>query len=182
MPFKSRCLKTALTLALGSPFALASTVQIQASGGNAALNPSSDTLTLNAANTTVTAPGDFVIQSGNLYIGYYPPPNQTIYFSVTQTITINGITNTFNIFGQDVVAGSADTVTIFAGQPVSFGAYFLTVDSATWSAVPGSNVPLSISAMIVPVPEPGSLTLISSGFFAGALTLRRRSLARFSAV
>ena len=56
-----------------------------------------------------------------------------------------------------------------------FGGYSATVDDAsfvgTWN---GENVPVSITAEITPVPEPGSLVLIGSGLLAGAMYIGQR--------
>ncbi len=180
MKFKSRCILVAACIGLCSA-AFADTIEITSTASpTIALNPSSDTLSLSAGDVTITGPGHFALQTGNFYIGNSDIPDQMISFSFNETLTVNGVTKTVTIFGQDNVTQTADVLTFFAGTPVNFGNYYtVTLDSSSYygNAAP-LNMPVTLSAEVTVTPEPTPLALLGTGLCGGvfyAAMARRRS-------
>lgn len=139
------------------------------------LAPSTDTIALDAAASTIPGSGHYIVQNGNFYVGYSPIPDQTIAFSFLDTVTLNGITRDITIVGQDDVTAATDSVTIFAGAPVSFGDVTFQLDqTVSGSGGVGQNVPFSLSADVSQTPEPSSLALLGTGAVASLGYIRRR--------
>ncbi len=162
-------------LCLASP-ALADTITLTSSAlPTMTLSPSSDTITMDAGNATLSAPGNVVLQTGNFFVGDSPIPDQVIPFFFNDTITINGITQILTIYGQDDVTNAADTLTIFAQAPVNFGAHNLNLNASSYSGVAlYQNLPLTLTADITAqTPEPGTLLLLATGLVGGAMVTTR---------
>ncbi len=162
---------------LASP-ALANTINITSSAPPSfGLNPSSDAISLSVGNATLSAPGNVIFQTGNISVGNSQIPDQIIPFSFTDIISINGISRTVTIFGQNEVTTTADLITFSAGAPVNFGSYVFTLNSSSYSATEiGQNIPISLSANVsaAPTPEPASLPLLATGVMAGVVVTTRR--------
>ena len=162
--------------ALANPITITSTAV-----GSTILAPSGDTYSFNSGNVTSSAPGDIVFQTGTFTRGILPTAAQVISFSFADTITLNGVTKTITISGQDSITSTSDVLTILAGSLVYFGNDSFKVDSATFtSTAVGQAVPLSLSASISPVAEPTSLALSGIGLSASSLlaaNVRRRAIA-----
>lgn len=142
------------------------------------IQPSSDTISLNDGSVTLdsASASHFVFQTGDFYIGDSPIPDQVISFSLQDTVTINGVTQTFTIYGQNDVTNSYDYLTIFAGAPIIFGNEIFTLqpfDAPVFG--PGGDVPVYLVASVTPVPEPGSILLLGTGLVAGAVAIAART-------
>ena len=178
MHARKLCLALAgLTLSL-VPNALADTITLSSTSlPTLTLGPSNDTVSFDAASVTAAAPGTISLQSGSFYLGNSPIPDQVIAFYFNDIITLNGVTNTVSIFGSDNVTSSADILTIFAGTPVNFGAYTLTLDSSSYTGTDiGQSLPMTLSADVstTPTPEPGTFILFGTGLASGLFLLRRQ--------
>ena len=171
-------------LCIASP-ALANTITISTGAPPAfGINPSSDSISLNVGSATLSTPGNVIFQTGNISVGDSQIPDQVIPFSFTDIVTINGISRSLTIFGQDNVTSTADLITFSAGTPVNFGSYVFTLNSSTYSATSvGQNIPVNLSANVsaAPVPEPATLPLLATGVMGAAvITSRRRHRSPFS--
>lgn len=139
------------------------------------LGASTDTVALDASASTIPGNGNYIVQTGNFYVGYSPIPDQIIAFSFLDTVTLNGITQDIAVFGQDDVTAATDSVTIFAGAPVSFGDVTFQLDqTVSGNGGVGQNVPFSLSADISQTPEPSTLVLLGTGGLALLRSARRR--------
>ena len=128
--------------------------------------PSSDTFSLTAGSVSATAPGTIAFQTGTFTRGSTTTASQVIAFSFSETMTINGVTRTFNILGQDNVTATADTLTILAGTPINFGGYTFDLNGATFSATSaGQTLPVTLSGVVsvTAVPEPAPFALLGTG-------------------
>lgn len=161
-------------LCLASP-ALADTITLTTSAiPTMTINPSNDTVTLNAGSVSMSGPGNVAFQTGDIYIGNSPIPDQVIPFSFDDVITLNGITQTLTIYGQDELTSAADIFTIFAASPVNFGSYNLYLNASSYNgAALGQDVPLTLTADITPVSEPATLALLATGLVGGTIVITR---------
>jgi len=141
------------------------------------LAPSSDTLTFNASAETAMDPGTFT-QTGDFYIGNSPIPDQTVWFSFTDDVTVDGITKALTFNGQDAVTTGPDMLTIEALGPVGFGNEVLSFGeiSALGDGVVGQDMPITLAASVSPAatPEPTSIALLGTGILGMAYLLRRK--------
>lgn len=93
---------------------------------------------------------------------------------MNDTITLNGVTKTITIFGQNNVTDTADVLTIFAGTPVYFGSYEFTLEASSYNGTAvGQDLPLDLSA-IVATPEPATFALLGTGLISVAAIRSRR--------
>lgn len=172
---KSLFLLLGSLVCLASP-ALADTITVTSGAlPTMTLCPSNDSINVNAGHATLSGPGSVVFQTGNFYVGNSPIPDQVIPFFFNDTVTINGVSRTFSISGQDDVTSAADTFTIFAGAPVDFGSYILNLNASTSTGnFVGQNLPLNLTADITAqTPEPASLLLLATGLVGGAIMTTR---------
>jgi hypothetical protein len=129
--------------------------------------PGADTLTLSPTTNTFNVPfGQTVnigVQPANFFIGDSGTTNQVFPFTINESVTINGVTQTVPISGQFLITPAQDTLTLFAGPPTSFQVPGGEVDFATqgFSLTSGAlgNHPFTVPGTLSLVPEPGSLAL-----------------------
>lgn len=147
---------------------------------NIALSPSSDTFSLNSESGTIdTTAGAFVFQTGDFVIGNSQIPDQNISFSFQDTLTLNDITQTITLYGQDAITQTADTLTIFGGAPVAFGDELFSVQDFNLSENNMGDFPVDLEATITPTPEPSSLLLLGTGILCIVVVLNRAGSLRF---
>lgn len=166
-----------ILLCLASP-ALADSITITSSSiASTTLNPSSDSISLDAGSAILSGPGSVVFQTGNIYAGDSEIPDQLVSFFLYDTITINGVSQVLTILGQDNVTTNADLITLSA-NPLQFGDLLFTLDSSTYTIdAIGQNIPVNLSGTVTaaPTPEPGTLSLLATGVIGSAsFVLRRR--------
>ena len=139
-------------------------------------NPSADSLSLNAGSGTFDpAAGVFTFQTGDFVVGNSDVPDQDMPFTLQETVTLNGITQTFNLYGDDNVTQAADTLTMAASLPVYFGGEFLTVQSFSLAENNLGDFPVTLEASISPAPEPGAVLLLGTGALCAAIFGIRRT-------
>jgi hypothetical protein len=141
------------------------------------LNPSSDTLSFDASTEDVSAPGAFV-QSGMFYVGNSNISDQTVPFTFTDAVTVNGITQNLVFTGQDTVTAGPDVLTLDALGPVYFGDTELDFSSltATGNGTVGESLPVNLDATVTdPTPEASTLALVGIALVGLFVITRPRS-------
>lgn len=125
------------------------------------LSPSSDTLSFDALTEDVGASGTFT-QTGTFYVGYSAIPNQTVPFTFTDVITVNGITQNLLFTGKDTVTSGPDVLTLYAQGPVYFGNTELDFSSyITGNGTVGQSLPVDLNVKVTdPTPEAPTLALV----------------------
>jgi hypothetical protein len=155
--------------------------------GEPALNFAADTLTLNPGSIpSLTLPFNVPVtantQTLSFFIGDSDGTNQLFPFTLTENVTINGVTHTITQPGQLLITPAADTLTLFPGPTTAFdlggsGEAFFTPLGAgpvTSSAI-GQTLTVQLQGTflaVAAVPEPSSITLLGLG--AAALASWRR--------
>ena len=125
---------------------------------------------MNAGSGTFDpAAGVFTFQTGDFVVGDSEIPDQDISFTLQDTVTFNGVTQTLNIFGDDNITQAADTLTIAAGLPVAFGGELLTLQSFSLSEANLGDDPITLEASVMPAPEPGAVLLLGTGALCAAI-------------
>ena len=133
-------------------------------------NPSSDSLSWNAGSgISNPAAGVFTFQTGDFEIGDSEIPDQDVPFTLLETVTLNGITRTLRLSGDDNVTRVADTLTLAASLPVYFGGEFLTVQPFSLTETNLGDFPVTLEASISPAPEPGAVLLLGTGALCAAI-------------
>ena len=157
--------------------------------GTEALNPSSDTIKLDANNTSAGL-GDFNLQSGLYFVGDSGWENDVLSYSFSENVTIDGQTQAINVTMQNTVRNptgpNTDFLTIFSSPAVYFsgaGVDFTTGGYVSDAHYVGGSSKFSLTADLsrpelfsVPqqsVPEPMTLALFGVGLL-GLVALRRR--------
>lgn len=170
------CLTVLASVLLISGSAYADTISASAVS-SFTLGSSADTLSFNSSSETVNASGVFT-QNGTFDVGNSNIPNQTISFTFTDDVTVDGVSKNLIFQGQDVVTTGPDTLTIDALGPEHFGNIVLSFGSFTveGNGTVGQSLPVTLSASEVsPTPEPGSIALLGTGLFGLAALLRLRA-------
>lgn len=172
MNLKTLCTFFATLLCLAFP-AFADPITITSSAlPTMVLNPSNDSIIIGARTTTLAGPGSGVFQTANIYIGNSPIPDQVIPFFFNDSVTINGVTRTFSIYGQNNVTEAADVISIFAGTPVDFGSFLFTLNGSTSTpGYVGQKIALDLTGhvTVAQTPEPATLLLLVTGLVGGAI-------------
>jgi hypothetical protein len=144
-------------------------INITASGASVnPIAPSADSIMLNAASNSynVALPATVVVQTGTFTVGNSPGVVQDIPITLTQSVTINGDTQTVTITGDDNVTLASDVLTLNAST-TNFPGAGLTLTTQPFISSPGGvgavinfNLQGTVSSA---VPEPASLTLLGVG-------------------
>jgi hypothetical protein len=141
------------------------------------LTPSADSVSLDASSASFTGNGSFT-QTGTFFVGDSGSLVGTYLTSLTDSITINGITQGVTLNVTDVVNQDVDYFTLVQAAPASFGDLSFSFDNYTSPSLPAnSSSPITLTGTITPTaatPEPSSLLLVGSGIFGVAATVRRR--------
>jgi hypothetical protein len=175
---------TPVLLALGlaaASTADASPITVTAGAvGSLTIAPSADTISLNAASASLAAGTGIAFQTGDFKIGNSPIPDQNISFTLSDTLTINGVTQTITIHAVDQVTTGPDTLVISAGTPTLFGNVLFTLDSLTaaGNATVGQDMHITLAAdlaNVASVPEPGTLALFGTALIGLGILRRRKS-------
>jgi hypothetical protein len=143
------------------------------------LNPSSDTLTFGASSEDVSGPGTFA-QAGTFYIGDSEIPDQTVPFTFTDSVTVNGITQDLVFTGKDAVTTGPDVLTLYGLGPVYFGNTELDFSSlsVTGNGTVGQSLPVDLDATVTePTPEAPTLALVGMALVGLFVITRPRSRA-----
>jgi hypothetical protein len=176
-PFALAPVLLALGLAAASTAEASPIVTTAGAVGLQTIAPSADSISLNAGSSSLSAGTGVAFQTGDFLIGNSPIPDQNISFTLSDTLTINGVTQTITIDAVDEVTTVLDTLVISAGTPTVFGTVSFTLDplTLTGNAV-GEDVSIRLAADLANVPEPGTLALFGSALI-GLGILRRRKTA-----
>ena len=150
-----------------------------------------DSLTLESATHTDTVsvgvPTLVTVQAGIFHVGNSPrTPDGSYSFTINETITINGDSQSITLSGTDSVTAPRDRFTIDSGPSTTFTAAGVTFTPQTlttsWGGV-GADLPITFTAEVTlstitpaAVPEPSSLTLggLGASFAALIIVVRGR--------
>jgi hypothetical protein len=151
-----------------------------------ALSPSADTLTLDGSSQTGIF-GAFNLQNGTYFVGDSGNLMESEFFTIPQTITIDGVTQTVSLNVENDVFNPSSRNTdnlIISGTSIFFGGAantLLTIDGFNSDDFGvGGSQDFTLTASLTdrsPVPEPVTLSLFGAGL-AGAAALRRRKKAK----
>jgi PEP-CTERM motif len=177
-----------LMAGVATPALKADLVTISAAGATQnPITPSADYVTLSAAGPTGnTVPSNVPtvvnIQAGTFFVGNSPDVMGNYSVSLTENITINGVTRSVMISGTDAVTTTSDVLTLNATTPISFGNVLFNTLAYTSPAL-GVNQSVNftlqgqVTSTPVSVPEPS--TSLAVGFAAlaalGVWARRRRA-------
>jgi hypothetical protein len=145
------------------------------------LTPSADTLTINASTETISIPGVFT-QTGVFDLGHSGSLVATVPLTFTDTITVDGITQSLVFTGEDIVTLTVDTLNINALGPTVFGDVSLSFLSFTTGSADLVELPVTLTANVsstttATTPEPSTFVIFGTGLLGAAGFIRRRLVA-----
>jgi hypothetical protein len=142
--------------------------------------PSADTLSFSAITRNVSVPGSFT-QPGVFIGGDSGSLVQTVPFTFSDTVTVDGVTRVLNFTGTDNVSSTLNFLNINRVGPVTFNSVTVTFGPVTASTtVIGQAVPLNLNGALVSTLEPSSVVLVGGsllfiGFLMNSMTRTRNS-------
>jgi hypothetical protein len=143
--------------------------------GESAFNIVGDTLTLNPGSIpSLTLPPNVPVtantQTLTFFTGDSDGTNQLFPFTLTENVTIGGVTDTIIQPGQLLITPAADTLTVFPGPTTAFdlpgqGVVFFTPLGAgpVTHTIIGQTTTVQLQGTFEAVPEPSTLTLFCLG-------------------
>lgn len=158
-------------------------------GNDGSVSNGLDSLVGSAESTTQTFNGSGVftvllnrLTFGEGFTGVNSPGTHDFNFS--QSLTVNGVTQTMDLVGSIDIGITTDTVHILSSSPLTFhfGTFSVDVNVLPTSIFgPGDgtyfdvlNAQLTVTNDCNPVPEPATLTLLGLGLAGTAAKLRQR--------
>jgi hypothetical protein len=160
-----------------SPAAAAPVTIVSGGVGPQTIAPSNDVITLDAGTASLSTGSGGGFQKGDLLIGNSPIPDQNISFTLSDTLTINGVTKTIVINAVDEVTTGPDTLVISAGAPTQFGNVVFTLDALTvaGNGTVGQDIAFTLKDDLAAVPEPGTLALFGTALVGLGMMRRRKA-------
>jgi hypothetical protein len=143
--------------------------------GEPPLSFAGDTLTLNPGSIpSLTLPFNVPVTSNTqtltFFTGDSDGTNQLFPFTLTENVTIDGVTHTITQPGQLLITPAADTLTVFSGPTTAFdlpgqGVVLFTPLGAgpVTTTIVGQATTVQLQGTFNAVPEPASLTLLGIG-------------------
>ena len=174
-----RLVVSAAVLAGLGVVAHADTVTIQSSGAaRVTISPSSDVVTLYSGAVATDVPGTVAFELGIAQDFDSPIKDQVIPFSITDAITISGVTQNVVLQGEDEVTTGPDTISFLEGPVYQFGDVRFHIDGETLPALRevDNSEYFTLDGSVSQTPEPSALLLMGTGIAGSAGMLRRRFL------
>jgi hypothetical protein len=178
---------------LAAPRVKADSVSLALAGANA-ISAGADTLTLQPNTATLNVPTDGSVLTAPMQlvdwsVGNSGALNHDFPFSISELVTIGGVSHFVAIQGDLLITPAEDFLTFAQGAPIVFDNGTLrviftqlgssTISTSSFSTVLGDHtIPLSGTFQAIPdtvgAPEPSALILVSTGATALLSMVKRR--------